>query len=132
MEFIDRKSDIELRLEEYDTRRLIHLSRAAHPASQEKSPNGFSIGRWEGKTLIVETTRISARYLNNTGVPLGPQTRLVERFTPREDGTRLEYSVEVTDAEVLTRPVGAATRMDLRARTRGAALRLQGPPHAHR
>jgi hypothetical protein len=102
MEFVDQGDRILLRTEEYDTVRTIHMTAQGDPEAQPKSHVGFSIGRWEGKTLVVETSRVNARYLNARGVPLGPSARFVERFTPAADGSRLDYALSITDPDSLT------------------------------
>ena len=65
-----------------DMIRTFHMTGAADPATQPRTPLGYSVGRWEGTTLVVETSRVSAPHLNANGVPLGSNARLVERFTP--------------------------------------------------
>ncbi|HEX7237221.1 MAG TPA: DUF6152 family protein [Gammaproteobacteria bacterium] len=104
MELIDRGDIIELRLEEYDMIRTFHMSNAADPASQPRTPLGYSVGRWDGTTLVVETTRVSAPYLTGAGVPIGSQARFVERFSPAADGSRLDYTLDVTDPDSLATP----------------------------
>ena len=104
MELIDRGDVIQLRLEEYDMIRTFHMTGAADPATQPRTPLGYSVGRWDGTTLVVETTRVSAPHLNANGVPLGSNARLVERFTPTADGSRLDYTLDVTDPDSLTAP----------------------------
>lgn len=104
MEFVDRGDTILLRTEEYDTVRTIHMAAQENLEAQPKTPIGVSMGRWEGKTLVVETSRVNARYLNARGVPLGPSARFVERFTPTADGSRLDYTVSITDPDSLTAP----------------------------
>ena len=80
-------------------------------SSSEKRENrprtrlGYSTGRWDGETLVIETDGAETPYLNAQGVPLGAGARLVERFTPSDDGRRLDYQVEITAPEALTRPV---------------------------
>jgi hypothetical protein len=106
IEFIDRGDSIVLRLEEYDAVRTIHMAPSAVPPAG-RSPLGYSVGRWEGDTLVVETDRIDAPYFNATGVPLGENPRAVERFTVRADGQRLGYTITVTDPEVFTAPATA-------------------------
>ena len=101
--FEDHGATIALKLEEYDTLRTIHLSDgAAAPAA--KSLLGYSVGRWDGSTLVVTTTGISWRYISPDGLPLGPSARLEERFTPADDGKRLDYTVTITDADTFTKP----------------------------
>jgi hypothetical protein len=104
IEFVDRGATIAMKLEEYDTLRTIHL-RGAAAADVPKTPLGYSVGKWEGHTLVVETTRLGEPYLNNTGAPMGPNAKLVERFSPSADGSRLNYTIVVTDPDSLTKPV---------------------------
>jgi hypothetical protein len=104
IELVDRGDTIEMKLEEYDTRRTIHM-RAAATADAPRTPLGYSTGTWDGSTLVVETTRLDEPYLNNTGVPMGPNAKLVERFSPSADGSRLSYTIVITDPDSLTGPV---------------------------
>jgi hypothetical protein len=98
IEFVDRGDTIELKMEEYDTRRTIHMHAAA-TADVPRTPLGHSVGQWDGSTLVVETTRLSEPYLNNIGAPMSPVAKLVERFSPTEDGSRLNYTLVITDPE---------------------------------
>ena len=104
IELVDRGDTIEMKLEEYDTRRTIHM-RAATTADVPRTPLGYSVGKWDGSTLVVETTRLNEPYLNNTGVPMGSNAKLVERFAPSADGSRLSYTIVITDPDSLTAPV---------------------------
>lgn len=104
MEFVDDGDTILLRMEEYDTVRTIHMITAADADKQPRTPLGYSVGRWDGKTLIVETSRVNAPYLNASGVPLSPGARFLERFTPSGDGSRLDYMLTVTDPYSLAAP----------------------------
>jgi hypothetical protein len=96
--------DVLLKLEEYDLERPIHLA-GAPPAGVLASPLGYSVGRWEGRTLVVTTTRIDWPYFSQLGIPQSPNVSIVERFTPTDDGSRLDYEMTVTDAANFTRPV---------------------------
>jgi hypothetical protein len=103
IELIDKGDTILLRVEEYDTVRNIHM-RGGSASAQPLSPLGYSTGRWDDKTLVVETSRINSPWFSY-GVPQSTAVRLVERFTPSADGSRLDYAIEATDAEMFTRPV---------------------------
>jgi hypothetical protein len=105
IQFVDRGRTIELRLEEYDVVRTIHLDAARAARSAAPRPLGHSIGKWEGATLIVETVGAQGEFLDQHGTPQGREALLVERFTPAADGRRLDYVLLVTDPEVFTRPV---------------------------
>jgi hypothetical protein len=104
MDFVDRGESILLRIEEFDVVRTIHMNGRESPSAQPKTPFGYSVGRWEGETLVVETGSIDAEYLR-PGVPLGPSASFLERFTPSADGSRLHYSIVMTDPYSLTQPV---------------------------
>jgi hypothetical protein len=70
---------------------------------------GESRGRWEGNTLVVETTNFNGKpAMTNQGVPGSPaltpaseNMRFVERFT-RTDNDTIEYQMTVTDPDVLS------------------------------
>jgi hypothetical protein len=104
MEFVEQDGNVELRLEEFDTVRTIHLRDAEAAASMPSAPLGYSVGHWEGDTLIVRTTKIDWPYFNRVGAPQSPGVVVDERFTPSADGARLDYEMTVTDPPTLTQP----------------------------
>jgi hypothetical protein len=104
MEFVDQGDQIVLRLEEYDTVRMISMRSEPSDESIEATPLGHSVGRWEGRTLVVETDRISWRYFSQNGLLQSEAIELVERFTPSEDGARLDYELTITDPALFTEP----------------------------
>jgi hypothetical protein len=105
LQFVREGDVIRLRMEEYDTVRTIHMSEKLKRESLQRHRLGRSTGRWEGSTLVVTTDGIVWPYLDPSGTPLSPAAMLVERFTPTPDGTRLQYSLVITDPENLTAPV---------------------------
>jgi hypothetical protein len=96
MEFVRDGDTIVLRLEEYDTVRVIHMNPNAAPPA-EHTLLGFSRGRFEGRALVVETERIAAGYFDHEGTPMSDQIKVVERFTPNADYTRLDYTLTTID-----------------------------------
>ena len=103
MEFVKDGDRIIMRLEEYDTVRTIHMNpRAVPPAAH--TLHGFSRGRWEGTTLVVETDHIVAGYFDHEGTPQSDQIRTVERFTANPDQSRLDYTLTTTDPVNFERP----------------------------
>lgn len=103
LQFEDHGTTIVLRIEEYDTVRTIHMSDGG-PMPPTKSLLGFSVGKWEGTTLVVTTTGISWPYIAPNGLPQGRASRLEERFTPAADGKRLTYTLTITDPDTFTIP----------------------------
>jgi hypothetical protein len=63
------------------------------------------VGRFEGPTLVVTTTRIDWPFFSQLGIRQSPAVEIVERFTPTPDGSRLDYEMTVTDPATFTRPV---------------------------
>jgi hypothetical protein len=104
MDFVDRGDSILMRIEEFDTVRTIHMNSTADPMAQPMTLFGYSVGHWEGDTLVVETGSVETEYLI-PGVPLGPSASFRERFTPSEDGSRLHLTIRITDPYSLTEPV---------------------------
>ncbi len=106
IEFVRRDNgDILLKLEEYDLTRTIYMRTDVTRELPQPSPLGFSVGRFDGPTLVVTTTRISWPFFSQLGIRQSPAVEIVERFTPTADGSRLDYEMTVTDAATFTRPV---------------------------
>jgi hypothetical protein len=103
MELVRSGDTIVMRLEEYDTVRTIHMNPKAAPPPGH-TLLGFSRGRWEGATLVVETDHIAAGYFDHEGTPQSDQIRTVERFIPNADYTRLDYTLTTTDPVNFERP----------------------------
>jgi hypothetical protein len=65
---------------------------------------GYSIGQWEGDTLVVESTGFrDDGWLDVYGSPLTEQGRLIERFR-RPDYGHMEIDVTVNDPKAYTQP----------------------------
>lgn len=103
MEFVRDGDKIILRLEEYDTVRTIHMDPNA-VAPSEHTLLGFSRGRFEGNVLVVETDHIAPGYFDHEGTPMSAEIKVVERFMPNADYTRLDYRLTTTDPVNFERP----------------------------
>ena len=87
--------------ERYHDARIIPLNRARDPLSPA-SWLGDSIGRWEGATLVVETSNYRPALTERSdGLVVTPQTVVIERFT-RIDVARIHYAFNVTDPSMFT------------------------------
>ena len=90
---------------EYDTvDRQVHMN-ASHEGA-EVTPQGHSIGWWEGDVLVVDTTHFADNRSGSArGIRSGAQKHLVERFSLDPDGASLTYRFELEDPEFLAAPV---------------------------
>jgi hypothetical protein len=91
--------------------RIVPMDRRPHLPAGIRSWLGDSRGRWEGNTLVVETTNFTPKMASfsarrgASGFELGSgeYLRLVERFTRADAGT-LQYEFTVDDPTTFTRP----------------------------
>jgi hypothetical protein len=80
--------------------RIIPLDGRPHVPQQVRQWVGDSRGRWDGDTLVVETTN----FLGETAFPnAGPDLRLTERFK-RVDANVMLYEFTVNDPTTWTKP----------------------------
>ena len=105
MQFLRQGDDIILHLEEYDILRMIHMDPNVTDEGQPATKLGFSTGRWEANTLVVRTTKSSWPWFDVVGIPHSEDSEMLERFTLSENGSRLDYSLTVTDPANFTEPV---------------------------
>ena len=110
IEFVDRGDRIDLRIEEYDLVRRIHMGDTADPATRPPSPLGYSVGRMDGRDLLVTTTRVNSGAFDSVGIPLSLEARIEERFSPSTDGATLTYTLVVHDPVNFTAPVETGKR----------------------
>ena len=104
MEFVQADDVVELRFEEFDLVRRIHLDSTVDPARVAASPLGHSVGRWEGDTLMVTTSRINWPYFDRVGAPQSTDVVVEESIRALDEGERLEYIMTVTDPSTLLEP----------------------------
>ena len=104
IELIQDGEDIVIRLEEWDGVRRIHMNESDDADNVPATPMGYSVGHWEGNTLVVSTTRINWLLLDSRGTPQSEDVTMVERFAFSEDEQRMIWDVVITDPVNLTEP----------------------------
>ncbi|MFC3100122.1 hypothetical protein [Altererythrobacter lauratis] len=98
-----------INLEMIHETRVIHLGNAPPLPDALRSYLGHSRGRWEGNTLVVETTHLNGLSPmvivgpTNRPIPTSDQLRMVEHFTLTGPG-QVYYEAWVHDPVVLTEP----------------------------
>ena len=80
--------------------RIVPVQARPHLSPEVRQWAGDSRGRWEGQTLVVDTTNFRS---DRTPFGSSATAHLVERFTRVDAGTLL-YEVTVEDAATWTRP----------------------------
>jgi hypothetical protein len=74
------------------------------PEDPQPSFNGYSTGKWEGDTLVVQSSGFKdGIWLDRNGSPLSEAAKIAERFR-RVNFGRLEIEVTVNDPKVYTKP----------------------------
>jgi hypothetical protein len=73
-----------------------------------KDPNptwfGYSVGRWEGDTFVVQTAGFNDKgWLDNAGKPATEQLHVTERFI-RKDFGNMDIQITVDDPKAYTKP----------------------------
>ena len=92
---------IVFKMEYFDLFRVVFLDGREHPpATAPHSKSGHSVGRWEGDTLVVDTTHISRGTFMNNGFNHSDDIHLIERFRLSPDASTLWLTQVYEDPEV--------------------------------
>lgn len=121
---------VTLLLEGMDVHRLVRLDQTTVPETYGAGTNGYSLGHWDGDTLVIATTHLRATN------PIGPYQRsenmqVTERWRLIEHpkfGRALEVRIEATDP-VIYRAVGKGYQLLVPAPA-GSALNEYGCPES--
>jgi hypothetical protein len=89
LEIVQAPSKIVFFSEWMDAYRRVYLDGRKPPADLDPSYNGYSTGRWEGDTLVVET------------ISLRPDTTLDRYGSPHSDAMRITERIRLTGPDVL-------------------------------
>jgi hypothetical protein len=86
-----------------------------------KDPNptwlGYSVGHWEGDTLVVESAGFNDRtWLDRAGHPHSENLRVTERFR-RADFGHMQFQITYDDPETLTKPLSFSLAVNYAADT---------------
>ena len=90
MEIYQSDELVVFKMEYFDLYRVVFLDGREHPpADAPHSRSGHSIGRWEGDTLVVDTTHVTPGTFMNNGFDHSDGLHMVERFRLSPDGGTL-------------------------------------------
>ena len=95
--------------------RQIYTDGRKHMADPSPSWLGYSVGRWEGDTLVVDTLGFNGKsWLDLIGHPQSEAMRLTERYRRRDFG-HMDIEITVTDPTWYTRPFTVKVTHELQA-----------------
>jgi hypothetical protein len=100
MQIVQAPGSIVIRLESMHETRVIPLDGRPPLSASIRQWTGDSRGRWEGNTLVVETTNFNSRRRFHGATE---NLTLVERFT-RVDNDTIDYRLTVSDPQTFTQP----------------------------
>jgi hypothetical protein len=85
-------------------RQVFTDGRPLPPEDAQPTWMGYSIGRWDGDTMVVETRGSNGKtWLDMRGLPATEALRVVERYTRPSIG-RIDIEVTIDDPKAYTRP----------------------------
>ncbi len=101
-----QRDRVVMKVDWMDSERTIFLDGRQHPPAGQSSLLGHSVGRWDGNTLVVETTNFREHENGLSGtLPSSTRKRLTERFSLAQDGKGLIYAGVMEDPVYLAKPV---------------------------
>jgi len=104
MEFLLTPGQVTIVIEAYQQVRHIYTDGRPLPDDPDPAWYGYSIGKWEGDTFVVETAGFKeGSWLDNSGHPHTEALQLTERYRRINFG-RLELVVTVNDPKAYSRP----------------------------
>ena len=83
------------------------------PVDPQPTWNGYSVGRWDGDTLVVQSSGFrDGIWLDANGSPMTDAAKITERFRRPNFGT-LEVAITVDDPRAYTRPWTATLKQTI-------------------
>lgn len=103
-EVINAKDRVLQHFEYYSDWREIWTDGRNYPDDLEPDYMGYSLGKWEGDTFVVDVTGFNGRaWLDRAGNFATDSAHVVERYSMLDANT-LNYEATIEDPEVFTRP----------------------------
>jgi len=90
-----------IKLEYFDILRIVFMDGRTPDDTTPDSKTGFSVGHWEGDTLVVDTTHLEPATITNNGLSHSNEVHVIERFRLGADGNELHATQEFEDPLML-------------------------------
>jgi hypothetical protein len=98
--------------------RIIHMDQKEAPPGTPLTFLGYSVGHWEGNTLVVETSHMNDRTRLDSVTSHGPNLKVVERFTREktpEGHTDLVVRITIHDPDHFYKEFSISRRLGFRS-----------------
>ena len=110
---IQTPQEIVVLTEAGDPPRQIYMDGRSLPNDPQPSWMGYSVGKWQGDTLVVETTGFKEEgWLDGTGHPRSQSMHITERLRRRDFG-HIDLEITFEDAKYYTRSFMTKTVLNL-------------------
>jgi hypothetical protein len=107
MEFEQLDDKIIIKYEYWNAVRTVYLDARAYPVDEPPTRLGHSVGRYEGQTLVIETSNVIPNVIGVPGggaLALSDQNHFVERYTLDPESGRLDLELAILDPVHFRKP----------------------------
>lgn len=107
LEIVESPDRIAMISEQTELPRTVYMNTKIHPDPADVAPswNGHSIGRWEGKTLVIDTANLNDRVAHTFWFAMPSKSTVIkERMHLEDKGQTLVEEMTIIDPVVLTKP----------------------------
>ena len=125
-QIVQSQEKIFISYEYADASRIVHMSNHTKPPAD--SWMGWSNGRWEGDTLVIDVTGFNDRtWFDRAGNFHSDALHVVERYTPI-DANHMQYEATIEDPKVFTKPWKISMPLYRRVESRAQRLEFKCVP----
>jgi hypothetical protein len=104
LKILQSPDEVVILYEAFTTFRQVFMDGRALPEDPQPAWNGYSIGKWEGDTLVIDTLGFNdSTWLDNAGTPHSESLHVIERFHRRDIG-HLDIQIVVDDPKTFLHP----------------------------
>ena len=105
LEILQNDDQVTILYESFHEVRRIFTDGRDFPDDLPATAMGYSIGHWEGNTLVVETRQLRPNYVDLAGQPLSGNAVVTEHISLSDDGNVLRSLLILHDPEFYKRPI---------------------------
>ncbi|HEY4212093.1 MAG TPA: hypothetical protein VGM84_11470 [Steroidobacteraceae bacterium] len=98
--------------------RIIHMDEKEAPEGTPRTFLGYSVGHWDGNTLVIETSHMNDRTRLDSVTSHGPNLRVVERLTKVKTSggaTDLDVRITIDDPDHFFKPFEISRKLGFRS-----------------